>query len=62
MLGRAVFLRDTVLRPLTAVSTSPTTRKAKRKRSPTVTEMLDASLAMLHTVDAEAMLLSMAPG
>jgi len=62
MLGRAVFLRDTVLRPPTAVPTSPTTRTAKRKRTPTVTEMLDASLAMLHTVDAEAMLLSMAPG
>jgi len=62
MLGRAVFLRDTVLRPPTAIPTSPTTRTAKRKRTPTVTEMLNASLAMLHTVDPEAMLLSMAPG
>ncbi len=62
MLGRAVFLRDTVLRSPSMVSASSRTGKGKKKRSPTVTEMLDASLAMLHTVDAEAMLLSLAPG
>ncbi|HOJ04163.1 MAG TPA: hypothetical protein PK916_09180 [Bacteroidota bacterium] len=60
MLGRAVFLRDTVLRPPTTAA-SPAAGKARKKRSPTVTEMLDASLAMLHTVDAEPMLLSLAP-
>ena len=62
MLGRAVFLRDTVLRVPTAVPSSPTTRKAKRTRTRTTTEMLDASRAMLHTVEPEAMLLSLAPG
>ena len=62
MLGRAVFLRDTVLGAPAAVPTSPRTREAKKKRPPTVTEMLDASFAMLHTVDPEAMLLSLAPG
>ncbi|HOJ03594.1 MAG TPA: hypothetical protein PK916_06295 [Bacteroidota bacterium] len=62
MLGRAVFLRDTVLRSPSMVSASSRTGKGKKKRSPTVTEMVDASLAMLHTVDPEAMLLSMAPG
>ncbi len=62
MLGRAVFLRDTVLRPPAVARVSPPSRKAKKKRGPTVTKMLDASLAMLHTVDPEAMLLSLAPG
>ncbi len=61
MLGRAVFLRDTLLREPLAAAASPV-RKGERKRTPTATEMLDASLAMLHTVDAEAMLLSLAPG
>ncbi len=60
MLGRAVFLRDTVLRASSAVPASPGT--GKRKRTPAVKEMVDASHAMLHTVDAEAMLLSLAPG
>jgi len=62
MLGRAVFLRDTVLRASCAVPASPRTGKTKKKRGPTVTKMLDASLAMLHTVEPEAMLLSLAPG
>ena len=62
MLGRAVFLRDTVLRPPSAAHASPQSRKARKKRSPTITEMQDTSLAMLHTVDPEAMLLSLAPG
>ncbi len=62
MLGRAVFLRDTVLRPQSTDPASARAGKAKRKRSPAVTAMLDASPAMLHTVDAEAMLFSLAPG
>ena len=62
MLGRAVFLRDTVLRAPYAVPASSRTGKGKRKRPPTIPEMLDASFAMLHTVEPEAMLLSLAPG
>ncbi|HOJ03007.1 MAG TPA: hypothetical protein PK916_03290 [Bacteroidota bacterium] len=62
MFGRAVFLRDTVLRAPATVAFSSPVRKGKRKRTPTVTEMLDVSLAMLHTVEPEAMLLSLAPG